>query len=215
MTLFLTLMVVGLIGMVMMALPGLMHQGHGGDLSHGTHDFHTDLPGGVAHGGHLGAHIGHGAAAAGHNITSGIENGFQWTRLIPSPRVIFSLMTLYGAFGYGLTGSAHLSPTLAGMIAILPSLLLERYALNPLWKQLMRFDGVPASPLETLVLTEAEAVTPFRNGKGMVSVIHDGRVVQFTARLPEAQATLPVRVGDKLRIEEVDAANERVMVTVK
>lgn len=212
MTLFLTLMVVGLIGMVMMALPGLMHHGHGGDLTHGAHDLHADLSAG-AHGGHGG----HGAPASGHghSLSSGIQDGFQWTRLIPSPRVIFTLMTLYGAFGYGLVGSAHLTPAWAGLIAAIPALLLERFAVNPLWKQLMRFDGIPSSPLESLVLTEAEAVTPFRNGKGMVSVVHDGRLVQLTARLPEAQAMMPVRVGDKLRIEEVDSANERVMVSVK
>jgi hypothetical protein len=44
---------------------------------------------------------------------------------------------------------------------------------------------------------------------------HDGRLVQFSARLPEAQAGMPVRVGDTLRVEEVDAANQRVLVTLQ
>ena len=63
-------------------------------------------------------------------------------------------------------------------------------------------------------MSEATAVTPFRGGRGLVSVVRDGRLVQFSARLIDTQASLPVRVGDRLRIEDVDAARERVTVSV-
>jgi hypothetical protein len=92
--------------------------------------------------------------------------------------------------------------------------LLERYAVTPLWNEMLQFQGEPCSPLEYLLLQEAEAVTPFRNGRGVVQVERDGRLVQFSAHLPAAQATMPVQVGDKLRIEEVDEKNERVVVTL-
>jgi hypothetical protein len=63
-------------------------------------------------------------------------------------------------------------------------------------------------------MSEATAVTPFRGGRGVVSVVREGRLVQFSARLIEAQTSLPVRVGDRLRIEDVESARERVTVSV-
>lgn len=79
----------------------------------------------------------------------------------------------------------------------------------------MKLNGVPSSPLETLILQEAEAVTPFRNGRGIVAVDRDGRTVQFDATLPASEYGHQVKVGDRLQIEAVDAANERVTVTIK
>jgi hypothetical protein len=100
-------------------------------------------------------------------------------------------------------------------LAIVPAALLERLVITPLWNLLFRFQGTPSSELTTLVLQEAEAVTPFRNGRGLVSVERDGRIVQFRAELAAEQARMPVRVGDKLTIESVDPTNERVTVAVK
>ena len=79
---------------------------------------------------------------------------------------------------------------------------------------LFRFEGRPSSPLEELVLCDATAVTAFRNGRGIVSLVRDGRSVQFSAQLIEAQAAMEVRVGDRLRVEDLDAQRERLTVSV-
>lgn len=220
-TVFLTLMVVGLTGLIMMAIPGLNRHGHGiGHAGHGG--IHLGHGHGAGHatghiaGGHTPAQATHGGAQA-HTGSQGKESGQGLSpvgaaRLIPSPRILFSWLALYGAFGYSL--STYMIPQWAALAAVLPALLIERFALTPLWNMLFQFQGKPSSPLEEMVMDEAEAVTPFRNGKGIVTVVRDGRTVQLSARLPESQATIPIKVGDKLRIEEVDAANERVIVTL-
>jgi hypothetical protein len=55
-------------------------------------------------------------------------------------------------------------------------------------------------------------LVPFRNGRGSVSTLRDGRVVQLSLSA-DAEATAPVKVGDLLRIELVDARSERVTVS--
>jgi hypothetical protein len=220
MTPFFALMIIGLIGMVLMAVPGLNRHGHGG-LLHGHGG-----PVGHALGGHNahapGGHAAHGApatASGAHGHTAGGKEAANasslLSRLIPSPRVVFSLLTAYGAFGYALVGAMHLTPALAAWVALIPALLLERFALEPLWQAMLQFQGTPCAPLTELVLTEAVAVTPFRNGKGIVQLVREGREVQFSARLAHQQATVPVEVGDRLLVEEVDEAHERVVVSVK
>ena len=97
---------------------------------------------------------------------------------------------------------------------LFPAVLLERLALTPLWNLLLGFQGKPCTPIEHLVMSEAEAVTPFRNGKGIVRVVRDGRDVQFSAQLPPSQAAIPVRVGDKMRIEEVEPDGEHLKVSL-
>jgi len=129
--------------------------------------------------------------------------------------VIFSLLTAYGAFGYVLVGAAHLPPSLVTWLAIVPALLLQRFALEPFWQAMLQFQGTPCAPLTEMVLSDAVAVTPFRNGKGIVQVIRGGREVQFSARLQDQQATMPVKVGDRLMVEEVDEVHERVVVSVR
>ena len=64
-------------------------------------------------------------------------------------------------------------------------------------------------------MCDATAVTPFRNGRGLVSVEHDGQIVQFSARLQSTHINVPVKVGDALYVEEVDAANQRMLVSLK
>jgi hypothetical protein len=64
------------------------------------------------------------------------------------------------------------------------------------------------------VLEEAKAVTPFRNGRGVVAVVRDGRMVQFSARLVERQSPVQVGVGDRLLVEDVDSGRERLTVSV-
>jgi hypothetical protein len=214
MSIFLILMIVGLTGMLLMALPGLNRHGHIGVASHGhigAHGAGTHLPAptGAIAARAAGAHPAGTAGSASRGATAA-SNLLRLTQ----PRVIFTLLALYGAAGYALTGTGLLTAAVAAWVGLIPALLIERYAVTPLWNLLLSFQGKPCSPLESLVLTEAEAVTPFRNGKGIVRVIHDGRAVQMSARLPETQAAMPVRVGDKLRVEEVDTANERITVTL-
>ena len=57
-------------------------------------------------------------------------------------------------------------------------------------------------------------MVPFRNGRGLVTTVRDGRRIQLSARLSDEQAALPVAVGQRVRIEDVDARRERVTVSV-
>lgn len=196
---FLMAMCVGLVGLLAMAVPGLFHHGlTGHGVGHATHA-HGAAP-------HLTHHPGH-AAHAGHT-----HQGL--THLLPEPRSVFSLLALYGAFGQALVRLSLMSAGLAALVALVPALLVERLVLTPLWRLAFRFQGRPSSPFPALLMEEAHAVTPFRNGKGVVSVVRDGRSVQLSARLAEGQSMLPVRVGDRLRIEDVDPEKERVTVSL-
>jgi hypothetical protein len=183
---FFTLMVVGLAGLVVMALPALGGHGHG----------HS----GFAH--HGGTHP---IAAIGKLRT---------LRFLPSPRLVFSLLALYGAFGNALVHAGHLRPLVAALVAVLPALLVERFAVTPLWNLAFRFQAQPSSPLGALVLGEAKAVTPFRNGRGVVAVVRDGRLVQFSAHLRVPENSARVRVGDPLLVEDVDSDHEHLTVSV-
>src|SRR6185437_14870778 len=60
-------------------------------------------------------------------------------RFFPSPRLIFSLCALYGAFGNALERAAHLSMLEAALVAIVPAVAVERFAVTPLWNWLFRF----------------------------------------------------------------------------
>jgi hypothetical protein len=121
---------------------------------------------------------------------------------------------MFGAFGYAFVAALQLSPLPAGILALLPACGIEYFAVRPLWNLMFRFQGQPCSSLAALLLCEARAVTPFRNGRGLVAVELDGRTVQLSARLVESQANAPVRVGDLLIVEEVHAAAQRVVVSV-
>jgi hypothetical protein len=225
---FLVLMVIGLVGLVVMAVPAfggrgghagqLSHAGHGhaGHLGHGAHPPLL----GQGHGGHAG-HAGHAGSAghAGPAPTASKEivpadTGTSALRFIPSPRAVFSVFALYGAFGNALLDALHLPFLVSALIAVIPAFAVERFLVTPLWNLLFRFQGHPSVPLETLMFTEATAVTPFRNGRGIVSVMREGRLVQFSARLRPDEASLPVKVGERLRVEDVDSAKERFTVSV-
>jgi len=206
---FLTLMVIGLVGLVAMALPAFGH-GHGALFGHG----HTH--GGITHGlghGHAPPHAG-GGRDVGTALVPADTVRESPLRFIPSPRAVFSVLALYGAFGNAATHAFHLSLLFAALAAVLPTLLVERLLVRPLWNLVFRFQGEASTPLEGLIMSEAEAVVPFRNGRGMVSTVRDGRRVQLAARLRQDQQTLAVKVGDRLLIEEVDARQERVTVSV-
>jgi hypothetical protein len=198
---FLALMVIGLVGLAAMAIPAFGH-------SHGA-----------AHG------LGHGAAHAGPTLGTG-RNALEQVlpadpahdsrlRFVPTPRAVFSVLALYGAFGNAGVHAFHLRPLVAALAAVVPALAVEWLLVRPLWRVLFRLQGAACTPLDQLVLGEARAVVPFRNGRGMISTVRDGRLVQLAASLREDQRALPVKVGDRLIIEEVDASHERVTVALQ
>jgi hypothetical protein len=194
MVLFLMLMGLGLAGLAFMALPGLGKHGKG----------HAHVARG--HAVHHGTHV--------HHVGRFRFGRSQSLNLIPEPRAILSLTALYGAFGYLLEAGFHLTHRHALLAALVPALLCEWAIVAPLWRLALKFEGKESSPLDWLLAEEAIAVTGFANGRGIVRVTHDGRVVQLAARLVSEHAGEPVRVGDRLRIEDVDAATERVTVSL-
>lgn len=202
---FLVLMVVGLVGLGVMALPAL---GRHGGVGHGLRGVHALRVGHVARLATV-----RGVVNASHALAHTGTRTATMTRFLPSPRLVFSLLALYGAFGNVLV-AAHLPAWTAALVATVPAGIVERFAVTPLWRTLFRFERQASGPLEELVMSEATAVTAFRGGRGVVSVVRDGRLVQFSARLIAADANLPVRVGDRLRIEDVEPARERVTVSV-
>ena len=216
MSLFLILMFAGLFGMALMAIPAFGRHSHGmgvhGHLPGATHAALPHAPAGTLVP-RAGTHAAAPTTGAQANAASS-GNGAGVSRWIPSPRIVFSILAAYGAFGYALVEAFHTPLVVAYILALLPAVLLERLALTPLWNALLGFQGTPSTPVENLVMAEAHAVTPFRNGKGIVRVVRDGREVQFSAQLAPAQAAMPVRVGDKLRVEEVNPDGEHLQVSV-
>jgi hypothetical protein len=201
---FLILMVIGLSGLVVMAVPAFTHHGAIGKLGGTTRALHAAQVGKLA----ASQHALTAATPPGHDTTIvPADPGARWTRLVPSPRLVFSLLALFGAFGNAFVAAAALA-------AIVPTVLVERFAVTPVWRLVFRFQAEPSSPLEACILSEARAVTAFRNGRGIVSVVRDGRAVQFSGSLTPAQAHLPVRVGDRLRVEDVDAKRERLTLSL-
>ena len=193
---FLACIAAGLTGLLLMALPGLAGHGHAGHA-----------------GGHV-PHLPHLTGKAGTPAPTGIHASPMMGWLLPNPRAIFSVLTLFGAFGFAIRHSSSLSTGMSALAALLPALLVEKLVMAPVWNLLVGFSGKPSTPLESIMMEEACAVTPFRNGRGMVSVEKDGRALQLRADLTGKDASMPVRVGDRLRIEDVDSARERVTVSL-
>ena len=223
---FLILMVIGLVGLATMAIPAFAGHGaattthgHPGALDHGAGGGH--LPGHAPAGGTgaLVAPPAHptSATAAPSNqeiLPATVASHSGIVRWLPSPRAVFTAFALFGAFGNAFVEVLHLTGVLAALAAVVPTLLVERFAVRPLWNLVFRFQGRPSAPLAQIVLSDAVAVVPFRNGRGIVSTNREGRIVQLAARLCDDQVSLTVNVGDRLRIEDVDAPNERVTVSV-
>ena len=193
---FLTLIVVGMVGLLVMALPAFGLGARSG--GHGVHAIRAAHP--TAH-----------PPAAG--VKTAPDGGLATaTRFLPSPRAIFSVLAIYGALGNALVRAGHLTPRVAIFVALFPALAVERFVISPLWSWMFRYQAKPSSPLHELLMQEAKAVTAFRNGRGIVAVERDGRLVQFMARLPAGHAAMRIRVGETLRVDEVDGARECLVV---
>jgi hypothetical protein len=141
-------------------------------------------------------------------------NSALWA--IASPRFLFSF-----ALGFGVAGEL-LKPVLGGPLllaaAVAGAVLFERGIVSPLWNFAMRFASTPAQSLESAVSDEATAVTAFdANGQGIVTVEVDGQVMQILATLKPDDRLLGgarVRVGQRVRIDEVDAGRNRCTVSL-
>jgi hypothetical protein len=211
MDLYIASLLLGVIGLAVMALGGFGHRGHGGRGGHGSQTGHSGHGAHSAHGattagGRSNANASHAHTAGGnaHGARDAAANAL-WA--IASPRFLFSL-----ALGAGVVG-ALLRPLLGGPIlfavAVAGGVAFERVIVSPLWNFAMRFASTPASMLESAVADEATAVTSFdANGQGIVSVEVDGQIVQILATLQTDDRLLGgsrIRAGQRVRIEDVDA----------
>lgn len=220
MDLFTFCLTLGFIGLFLMGALGALggHGEHGGYASHGdAHGFHLHGHQEVALHGHATHH--HGDVAASHASNHGHAAHHApspGARILSylSPRVAFALLLGFGATGLlvapYLAGSLRLIAALAGGIG------LEKLIISPLWNGLMRFGSNPARTLESAIMEEAIAVTAFdQNGFGLISIDLDGHEMRVLARLqgdPDANGQR-VRAGDKLIVEEVDAARNQCRVS--
>ena len=219
---FLTLLIVGIIGLILMALPGFNHHaglGAGHGLNLGAHAAgHSAISPPGAAGTHIAAHS-HTVQQTGQNSVANngaaAQQPFQISSLLPSVRGVFSMATLFGASGLIIGQIVPLNLLTTCLVSAIPAIAIEYLAVRPLWNWMFSFEGKSTTPIEKIVMQEAKAVTPFRNGKGVISVNHDGRIVQFSASLSTLQASMPVGVGDNLTIEEIDLSQQRVRVSIK
>lgn len=199
----------GLTGLVVMAVLGFGH--HGGDHAHhGGADGHA---GHVGHGqaghGHAGGH----GDAAGHQAEHS-GGGLSSLLALLSPRVLFSFFVGVGATG--LLADPLLAEPFTAVAAIAGGFLFERFLVGPVWKFLFRFESRPAAMLESAVMEDAHAVMDFdAQGQGLVRIELNGQVVQLLGTLvPEERASARrIRRGDLLRVEDVDAARNRCIVS--
>jgi hypothetical protein len=222
MSFFLATLGLGLAGLLLMALPGVRRHGHVGHTrtharghsrvrgqargqGHGTAAAHATAP---AH-----APGTHAPAPAQHTRGPGFADGLL--RHIPEPYAFFSVLALFGAFGNVLQRTLRLPFWMSALGAAVIAGGLEWLVVGRLWRLSLKFTGTPASPLTSLVMDQAEAVSVFRNGKGIVRAVLDGRAVQLRAELIAEEKTLAVRVGDRVTIQEVDPDRERVRVSLR
>lgn len=214
MDLYSSSLLLGAAGLGVMALGGLGHRGHAGSGARGHGHAAGHGHGNAAGHVHGVKHPGH-ATGAGHaSAARDAMSNALWT--ITSPRFLFSFV-----LGFGLVGEL-LRPVLGGPLllaaAVAGAVLFERVLVSPLWNFTMRFASAPAVTLESAVSDEATAVTSFdANGQGIVSLEVDGQVVQILATLrPDDRAlgAARVRAGQRVRIEDVDAAQNRCTVSL-
>jgi hypothetical protein len=212
MDLYISSLLLGAAGLGVMALGGLGHRGHAGSAARG-HGHAAGHGNGAIHI-HGVKHPGHVPVVSNAAGARGALSNTLWA--ITSPRFLFSLV-----LGFGTAGEL-LRPMLGGPLlfaaAIAGGLLFERVLVSPLWNFAMRFASAPAVTLESAVADEATAVTSFdANGQGIVSLEVDGQVVQILATLrPDDRAlgTARIRAGQRVRIEDVDAAKNRCTVSL-
>ena len=195
-------------GLLAMAATGLSHSGgHAPGHSSSANPGHAGGSRGPGAPGHATAHaVAHSTAHAG-GFKSAIVS-------LASPRLLFSVLV-----GFGLTGVVarpFLGGILLALAAVAGGIVFERAFVAPLWRLLFRFASNPAATLESSLMGEAHASSGFdNNGQGLVTIEVDGQIVQCLGTLQPDDFALGVRVraGDVLRVEEVDAARNRCIVS--
>ena len=195
MNLYALSLAIGAVGFIAMALSGLGRHGHAHARAHG-----------------------HGHVRAGgkhtHRTGSARDTALAWLWNLTSPRVLFSLL-----IGFGTTGllvRSALSRSLALAAAVAGGLLFEQLVVGPAWNFLMRFASAPALTLESCLQDEVQAATGFdANGHGLVTAEVDGQLVQVlaTLRTEDRLAGVRIRMGDRLRVEDVDGRRNRCVVS--
>jgi hypothetical protein len=184
---FLSSMILGLVGLLAMTALGVGHGSGGHGHSHG----HSD------------------SSHHGHDHDSGSST--KWLALI-SPRVIFSLALGFGAVG--LVAEKFVIVALSIPLAIIGAIALERILIQPYWKLLMRFASKPARNLESATFARAKAVMDFdSSGSGLIELELDGQVRQVLGTLKSGQEARVTR-GKALRIESVTNAGNCIVTTI-
>ena len=225
MDLYIFCVVLGAAGMAAMAFLGFTSSHNGAHHGHDTSGHELHGVGGhshdVLHLPHLkdGAHITHAPVATGHGELHGHlahdTGGWRshvWSWL--SPRVLFNVLVGFGATG--LIVERLVGPFLALPIALVGGIVFETVIVRPIFNSLFRFESAPAQTLESSIMSEARAVTGFDpNGNGLISLELGGEVVQILGTLTRDERTAGVRVraGDTVRVEEVDSARNRCIVS--
>jgi hypothetical protein len=211
---FLIAFVFGLLGLLAMALLGVVgghHDGHS-HTGHGGHGHgHANNGHGHAGHGHGHHHHGHGPDAHQHGHAHGSASSGKWLgELLPllSPRRLFSM-----ALGFGAVGMVFVKlPLLLSLpLAIAGALAFEYFLVAPYWNLLTSFASRPAKTLEGAVMTRAKAVTNFNNGEGLIELELDGQVRQMLGVLLPAERASGVRSGEMVRIVEVKASGNCVV----
>lgn len=200
MDIYLFSLVLGALGLVAMAAAGLGHHGghDAGDVSHGHG--HAATNGGAGH---------HGDNSHHHE-----GGGHAWVWQLLSPRVLFSVLVGLGATG--LLARPVLGGVFLFLLALAGGVAFEAALVRPLWNFLFRFASAPALTLESSLMDTGTAVMRFdASGSGLIALEVDGQVLQVLATLrPEDRAKgVAVRPGDQLRVEEVDGARNRCVVS--
>jgi len=200
MNLSLASLVLGLLGLIVMALSGVAHTHHAS--GHHPPGHHPPASGPPGHGHHGPAHHAHGKAGS-------------ILLTLMSPRVLFSVM-----IGAGLTGLLLEGEPLPGafrdVVALIGGVLFERFVVQPYWNALMTFQSRPARSLGSVAMTHAQAMTDFDQvGQGLVALEFEGEVRQLLATQVtyEHAAGLRIKRGDLLQLDTVDEAHNRCTVS--
>jgi hypothetical protein len=219
MDLYIFCVVLGAAGMAAMAFLGFTSSHGGGHHTHDTsgHEMHGI---GAPHGHaitHAAPHAHHVAphSHAHHDASHTHQDSWRssvWSWL--SPRVLFNFLVGFGATG--LIVERLVGPVLALPIAVVGGVAFEALVVRPIFNSLFQFESGPAQTLESALMSEGRAVTGFdTKGNGLISLELGGEVVQVlgTQLSQERAAGVRIRVGDTVRIEEVDSKRNRCTVS--
>jgi len=214
-------LILGALGLVAMAAAGLGHSthaghghGHAGDVNFHGAGAAGHLGAGNGHAGHMDVgHAGHahapGHGGQHHDVQQG---GGGWVWQLLSPRVLFSVLAGFGATG--MLAGPYLGGLLLLALALAGGVGFELLAVRPVWNFFFRFASSPALTLESTLFGTGTAATRFdASGCGVIALEVDGQVLQVLATLRPEDRGLQVRAGDQLRVEEVDGARNRCVVS--